>query len=64
MKEEEDISLLTASLEAIITTLIIDAYERRDIAIADVHGAYLHAKMPNGKKGCFEVKGCFCRYHA
>ena len=62
MKEGEDISSPTASLKAIITTLVIDAYECRDIVIVDVHGAYLHAKMSN-KKGCSEVKGCFCRHH-
>ena len=63
MKEGEEISSLTGSLEAIIMTLVIDGYERRDIAIVDIHGAYLHAKMPNGKNDCFEVKECSCRYH-
>jgi len=29
--------------------LVIDTFEQRDIAMFDVPGAYLHAKMPDGK---------------
>jgi len=40
----------------IVSTMIIDAYEERDVAIADIPGAYLHAEMHKGK--CFiEVRG-------
>ena len=38
------------SLEAIVGTLLIDAYEDRDVAIFDVPGAYLQAEMPKEKK--------------
>ena len=59
MKQDEDISSPTASLDAIISTLVIDAHECRDIAIADVNGAYLHAKMPSEKKVVLKIKGIF-----
>ena len=32
-------------LESLMTTLIIDAIEERDVATADVVGAYLNANM-------------------
>jgi hypothetical protein len=37
----------TLSHDALILSLLIDAYERRDVATADVIGAYLHADMPD-----------------
>ena len=36
----------TVSLVSILTTLSIDTYEGRDVAIVDIPGAYLHADMP------------------
>ena len=36
-------------MEAILVTLLIDAQEGRFVSITDVPGAYLHAKMPEGK---------------
>ena len=32
-----------------MTTLVIDVYEGRDVAICDVPGAYLNASMPKNK---------------
>ena len=42
---KEDSSSPTVSTEALMTTFVIDAYERRVVATADVTGAYLNAKM-------------------
>ena len=50
VKADENFASPTASLESILTTLVIDAYEGRDVAVADVPGAYLHAKFPEDKK--------------
>ena len=50
LKGDEDYSSPTAMLESIILTLVLEALEGRDVAIADVHGAYLHALMPKGKQ--------------
>ena len=50
VKDGDDFSSPTASLEAILSTMIIDSYEERDVAIADILGAYLYAEMPPGKK--------------
>ena len=50
LKHGETIPSPTASLEAIIGTLLIDAKEGRDVAIFDIPGAYLHAEMPVDKK--------------
>ena len=50
MNEDDSFASPTASLEAILTTLMIDAYEERDVAVADVPGAYLHAEFPKDKR--------------
>ena len=42
---KEDSSSPTVSTEALMTTFVIDAYEKRVTATADVTGAYLNAKM-------------------
>ena len=48
--KEADYSLSpTASLKAILSTMIIDSYEDRDVAITNIPGAYLHTEMPPGK---------------
>ena len=49
VKEDDSFASPTASLEAILTTLMIDVYEGRDVAVADVPGAYLHAEFPKDK---------------
>ena len=45
--EKSETSSPTASADAIMLTLIVDALERRDVATADVAGAYLNANMDN-----------------
>ena len=47
LKENESVASPTVSLEGLITLLIIDAYEGRDVSSFDVPGAYLHAIMPS-----------------
>ena len=42
---KEDMASPTVSIEALLLTLITDAMEDRDVACADVTGAYLHAEM-------------------
>ena len=43
--DKTETSSPTASSDAILLTLVIDALERRDVATADVAGAYLNADM-------------------
>ena len=49
LNTDEDILSPTVSNEVFITTSIIDTKEYRDVATADVPGAYLHAEMPKHK---------------
>jgi hypothetical protein len=42
---KDDSSSPTVSNDAFLMSLIIDAFEERDVATADVEGAYLHADM-------------------
>ena len=55
----ESVASPTISLEAILATLIIDAYEGRSIAVFDVPGAYLHAPMLEGKCVIMRIRGDF-----
>lgn len=41
----EETSLPTVSTDALMLSILIDTKERRDVATADVAGAYLHADM-------------------
>ena len=59
VKEGEILSSPTVSLESILLTLVIDAYEGRHTMIADVPGAYLHAEMPPGKRVLLRLVGKF-----
>ena len=59
VKDGETFSSPTVSLESIMATLMIDAYEGRSISIVDVPGAYLHAEMPKGKRILLKMKGQF-----
>ena len=45
----EEAASPTISLESIMALLLINAYEKRDVAIFDVPGAYLHADVPDDK---------------
>ena len=49
VKDGDNCSSPTASLEAILATLIIDALEDRHVSISDIPGTYLHALMPSDK---------------
>ena len=52
--------LPTASLEILIVSLLIDAYEGRDVMTYDVLGAYLHAKLlprDNNKRVLMKLTG-------
>jgi len=42
---KEETTSPTVSMDALMISLMIDAKERRDVATADVEGAYLHADM-------------------
>jgi hypothetical protein len=42
---KDETSSPTVSTDALMLSLMIDAHERRDVATADVAGAYLHAEM-------------------
>ena len=52
VKEDDDYSSPTAALESIIATLIVDAMEDIAVSIADIPGAYLHARLLPGKFFC------------
>ena len=57
--EVESVESLTVSLEALFITLIIDTYKERYVTTFDATGAYLHAKMPEGKKFLLKLRGRF-----
>jgi hypothetical protein len=59
LKEDESVASPTVSVEGLFTTMVIDAYERRDTAIFDVKGAYLHADMPPDKRVLLKLRGRF-----
>jgi Reverse transcriptase (RNA-dependent DNA polymerase) len=44
-KTKEETSAPTVSIESVMLTCAIDAYENRVVATADVPGAFMHAKM-------------------
>ena len=48
--DDESVASPTVSFEAMLGTLVIDAFEERDIAIFDVPGAYFYAKITKDKK--------------
>ena len=49
LKDGENVYLPTCAMESLMTTLIIDALEKRDVAIFDVPGAFLQTEMPKDK---------------
>jgi len=59
LKENESYSSPTVSLEGLLASLVIDVVEKRNVAIFDVPGAYLHAKMPDDKKTLMVLRGDF-----
>ena len=59
MKDDDSFASPTASLEAIMTFLMIDAYDGFDVALVDVPGAYLHAEFPKDKRVVLKLNGIF-----
>ena len=52
----------TASLESLLVTLLIDAYERREMETYNVSGAYLQARLvpkENGERVLMKLVGDF-----
>ena len=50
LQSEDTISSPTVSNEGIMGSFMIDAHERRSIAVVDIPGAYLHASMKHDKR--------------
>ena len=46
-------------LEAIVTTLVIDACKERDVATFDVPGAYLYTFLPDNKNILMVLRNAF-----
>ena len=46
--KKEDSASPTVSLEGMLLTASIEAYEKRHVACFDIHGAFLHAKCKDG----------------
>ena len=59
LKENESYSSPTVSLEGLLASLVIHVVEKRNVAIFDVPGAYLHAKMPDDKRTLMVLRGDF-----
>ena len=57
--KDESVASPTVSLESLFTTLVIDAYEERDIATFDIPGVYLHADIPSDKNVILKLHGNF-----
>jgi hypothetical protein len=49
LKEDESVYSPTCSTESLLSTAIIDTFEKRDVAIFDVPGAFLQTEMPKDK---------------
>ena len=62
LKQDESMSSPTAGLESLLVTLLIDAYEDRDVGTYDVPGAYLQASLApkdNGERVLMKLVGEF-----
>ena len=59
LRDDENHAFPTASLESIMTMLVINAHENRDITIADVPGEYLHAQFPKEKNVILRMTDIF-----
>ena len=55
----EEATSPTVSMEALTASLVIDAHEKRAVAIFDVPGAYLNADMPEDKFVILKLEGQF-----
>ena len=61
MNEETNVSSPTVSTEALFTTLIIDAHEKRHVATFDVQGAFLQPELQSSTDDTIllKMKGIF-----
>ena len=55
----EDASSATLAVESLMALLVIFAHEKRDVAVFDVPGAYLHADLPHDKFVLLKIEGQF-----
>ena len=53
-KQKEEATSPTVSLEAVFLTVLVEATENKDVAVADIPGAYLHVDMDDEVFVCFE----------
>ena len=64
LKENESAALPTVSLESLIVTMMVDAYEKRDVVTFDIPGTYLHADLSSkSDEKTFKIDKRFCRYY-
>ena len=56
MEKDKSVSP-TVGLDSVFTTAIIESVEGRDVAVVDLHGAYLSANMNNDKEVCMVLRG-------
>ena len=56
---DESVASPTVSIEGLMASLVIDAYEDRDVVIFDVPGAYLHAELPKDNLILMKLKDEF-----
>ena len=59
LREDKSVVSPTVALESLLTTLVIDAYEGRDIETFEVSRAFLHAEMSPDKRVIMVVRGEF-----
>ena len=62
LKKGESMASLTAFLESLLVSLVIDAYKGRDINSYDVPGAYLQARLvpkDNNERVLMKPRGNF-----
>ena len=59
LKEDESLASPTVLLESILSTLVIDIYEDRDVAICDVPGAFSQAEITDDKTVLMRITGRF-----
>ena len=59
LREDESVSSPTVSFKGLFVTLVIDAYENRDVTTFDIPGAYFYAPNPSDKQVLLNLKGLF-----
>ena len=62
LRQDESVASPTASLESLFVSLLIDAYEERDVGTYDVPGAFLQASLspkPNNERVLMRLVGNF-----